>query len=158
MVLANGYAYATSLIDGGEYAGYLLSDGYLLMSGSSYMGVNCNSRILISKPVFGPGACTKKKDGETEATHCNDLLDKYDPTSFPFPYSVLAQKCCLCGRVATAAATCTFCEAGKFNKDSRVSSCASCASFVGQPCKTSKDCEYDVSSVSPFTICAVLVS
>jgi hypothetical protein len=36
------------------------------------------------------------------------------------------------GRGATAATTCTFCEVGKFNPESKASSCKSCSSFVGQ--------------------------
>ena len=49
----------------------------------------------------------------------------------------------MCGRPATAATSCSFCQAGKYNSENTgTSSCASCVDDSFQACTTKKDCEY----------------
>ena len=57
---------------------------------------------------------------------------------------MLIESCCLCGRPATAATSCSFCQAGKYNSDNTgTSSCTSCVDKTFQTCTSSKDCEYE---------------
>ena len=47
------------------------------------------------------------------------------------------------GRESTAATTCTFCQAGKFNEQIGASTCKQCTFAKNQTCSSSADCAYD---------------
>ena len=97
------------------------------------------------------GFCTKKTKTEVccpswsysgdDAATCDDLITR-DGNDVDIPD--LVEKCCLCGRAATGATSCSFCQAGKYNdKSTGTSSCTSCDSQSFHACTSATDCEYE---------------
>ena len=95
------------------------------------------------------GYCTKKTRTETDglsytgndAESCQDLIEREGES---VDHQMLFDNCCLCGRAATSATSCSFCQAGKYNDQSTgTSSCASCASQSFHTCTKAADCEYE---------------
>ena len=77
-----------------------------------------------------------------DAESCQELLGSHH--SDPSGIADLLDWCCLCGRPATGATSCSFCQAGKYNdRTEGMSSCTSCVDQSWQACTAASDCEYE---------------
>jgi hypothetical protein len=97
------------------------------------------------------GVCSKMTVPATEngeytgddAKSCQDLLGRMPGIPNQMVQNALAS-CCLCGRPATGATTCSFCQAGKYNDQTQgSSSCTSCVDQSWHSCTAASDCEYE---------------